>query len=54
MNSSYMKNYMSIYNQQKVECECGVVVCKGAIYKHKQSSKHIKNLFKQGRLIQKV
>ena len=28
--------------KEKITCECGAIITKGAIYRHKKSMKHIK------------
>ena len=40
---NYQKNKINILNQQKerIECECGCNVCKGALTRHKKTKRHI-------------
>ena len=35
------KEKIKTQRSQKVTCECGCVVAKGALYKHRKSKKHI-------------
>ena len=43
----YMRNYMRIYNLNKVNCICGSIICKTKIYQHRKSKKHCDFILKQ-------
>jgi hypothetical protein len=41
-NTVYMVEYMRIYNEEKIVCECGKTVCRGAFLRHLRSKYHAK------------
>ena len=41
-NRDKISIYQNNYNLTKTTCECGTTLCRGAIYLHRYSKKHIK------------
>jgi hypothetical protein len=43
----YIKEYMRMYNSEKVVCSCGKLITKGAISRHLKRMTHLKKVLQQ-------